>query len=68
MKKDAVLIVIVAITTGLMFYFNPVQPSEINMKLALLCQDHPEIPCEEVISHCKDALQKAQKCYINNQK
>ncbi len=65
-KKELLTIAFMAVTAGLMFYLNPIQPTEVNMKLSILCSENPEIPCEEIIAYCEDALYKAGECYLIN--
>ena len=65
MSKDLKILAVFTITTSLWFLLNPVQDTEIAIKLKQLCMDS-NIPCEEIKAHCLETLRKGNECYLTN--
>lgn len=65
MSKDLKILAVFTITTSLWFLFNPVQDTEIAIKLKQLCNGS-QIPCEEIKDYCLESLQKGYECYLTN--
>ena len=66
MKKDLIVIALMSITAGVLFYFNPVQESEVVAKLKILCQDNHELSCEYIQAKCAQTIRLGQKCNLQN--
>lgn len=64
MKKDLFKIGAMSFIAALLFIFNPVQDYEINAKLASMCVDNPQMPCEKVVDYCEQSLREGFECYI----
>ena len=63
MTKDLKIMAIFSVSISLWFLFNPVQETEIAIKLKELCMAS-QIPCEEVEDYCLESLQKGYECYL----
>lgn len=66
MKSDLLKIGTMSFIAALLFIFNPVQDNEINAKLAHMCIDNPQMPCEDVVNYCEQSLKEGHECYIIN--
>lgn len=66
MKNFLILFLIYGVV-GLSIAFNHYRPTdtEINAKIAVLCQDHKEIPCDKITSYCRQSLAEGHECYLN---
>jgi len=62
MKKDLIVIAIMSITAGVMFYFNPVQESEVIARLKILCENNQELSCHYIQAKCLQPLRLGQPC------
>lgn len=42
----------------------PISDTGANFKLTLLCEEHPEIECQEIFDYCEESIKNRRDCYI----
>jgi len=48
----------------LICWAQPPHPASVELRLNYLCTQNPDKPCEEILSHCREAVEKKKECYI----
>lgn len=42
----------------------PPHPKTVDFQLQVMCSNHPDKPCKDIIEYCKQALSTGNECYI----